>query len=117
MILFFRTPSQSVIAAECDHTPDAADIRKLCWLFGDAAPETENNLTGYFVGPRREMITPWSTNAVEITQNMGLQGIARIWTSRSSRPIANPNPSSISKTWKRTMSRKVWPSVRRRLPT
>ena len=78
MILFFRTPSQSVIAAECDHTLDAADIRKLCWLFGDATPETENNLTGYFVGPRREMITPWSTNAVEITQNMGLQGIARI---------------------------------------
>ena len=78
MILFFRTPSQSVIAAECDHTPDAADIRKLCWLFGDATPETENNLTGYFVGPRREMITPWSTNAVEITQNMGLKGIERI---------------------------------------
>ena len=78
MILFFRTPSQSVIAVECDHALDAADIRKLCWLFGDATPETENNLTGYFVGPRREMITPWSTNAVEITQNMGLQGIARI---------------------------------------
>ena len=78
MILFFRTPSQSVIAAECDHTLDAADIRKLCWLFGDATPETENNLTGYFVGPRREMITPWSTNAVEITQNMGLEGIVRI---------------------------------------
>ena len=78
MILFFRTPSQSVIAAECDHTPDAADIRKLCWLFGEATPETENNLTGHFVGPRREMITPWSTNAVEITQNMGLKGIARI---------------------------------------
>ena len=78
MILFFRTPSQSVIAAECDHTPDAADIRKLCWLFGEATPETENNLAGHFVGPRREMITPWSTNAVEITQNMGLKGIARI---------------------------------------
>ena len=78
MILFFRTPSQSVIAVECDHALDAADIRKLCWLFGDATPETENNLTGYFVGPRREMITPWSTNAVEITQNMGLKGIERI---------------------------------------
>ena len=24
------------------------------------------------------MITPWSTNAVEITQNMGLHGILRI---------------------------------------
>ena len=34
--------------------------------------------TRVFVGPRREMITPWSTNAVEITQNMGLPGIRRI---------------------------------------
>ena len=30
------------------------------------------------MGPRREMITPWSTNAVEITQNMGISGILRI---------------------------------------
>ncbi|MBQ5681543.1 MAG: phosphoribosylformylglycinamidine synthase, partial [Bacteroidaceae bacterium] len=27
---------------------------------------------------RREMITPWSTNAVEITQNMAIDGISRI---------------------------------------
>ena len=30
------------------------------------------------MGPRREMITPWSTNAEEITQNMGISGILRI---------------------------------------
>ncbi|MBQ0068594.1 MAG: phosphoribosylformylglycinamidine synthase, partial [Bacteroidales bacterium] len=35
-------------------------------------------LAGTFVGPRREMITPWSTNAVEITQNMSMNGISRI---------------------------------------
>ena len=40
--------------------------------------DSEENLKGCFVGPRREMITPWSTNAVEITQNMGLEGISRI---------------------------------------
>ena len=78
MILFFRTPQQSVIAVECKHDMVAADSDKLCWLFGEATPESEENLQGYFVGPRREMITPWSTNAVEITQNMGLEGIARI---------------------------------------
>ena len=78
MILFFRTPSKSVIAVESNHqlTPDESN--KLCWLFGEATPESEENLKGYFVGPRREMITPWSTNAVEITQNMGLSGISRI---------------------------------------
>ena len=78
MILFFRTPQQSVIAVETDHTPDQREAEELCWLFGDAKPESEENLKGHFVGPRREMITPWSTNAVEITQNMGLKGIARI---------------------------------------
>lgn len=35
-------------------------------------------MQGFYVGPRREMITPWSTNAVEITQNMSLNGISRI---------------------------------------
>ena len=78
MILFFRTPQQSVIAVECDHALPQADSEKLCWLFGNATPESNEQLSGCFVGPRREMITPWSTNAVEITQNMGLSGIARI---------------------------------------
>ena len=78
MILFFRTPSKSVIAVESNHqlTPDESN--KLCWLFGEAVTESEENLKGCFVGPRREMITPWSTNAVEITQNMGLEDILRI---------------------------------------
>ena len=71
MILFFRTSQKSVIAVQCGQTPSQADTDKLCWLFGDAKPESEDQLKGYFVGPRREMITPWSTNAVEITQNMG----------------------------------------------
>lgn len=78
MIIFFRTPSKSVVAVECDHTLDKSETEKLCWLFGNATPEEEINLSGCFVGPRREMITPWSTNAVEITQNMGLIGISRI---------------------------------------
>ena len=78
MILFFRTQSNSVIAVECSRQLAENEIRKLCWLFGEAKPESTENLKGHFVGPRREMITPWSTNAVEITQNMGLEGIARI---------------------------------------
>ena len=78
MILFYRTKQQSVIAVESDHQLAPADHEKLCWLFSGATIENEENLTGYFVGPRREMITPWSTNAVEITQNMGMKGITRI---------------------------------------
>ena len=78
MILFFRTPSKSVIATSCSQELNAEDIKKLCWLYSDATVETEDNLKGCFIGPRREMITPWSTNAVEITQNMGISGIRRI---------------------------------------
>ena len=78
MILFFRTPSQSVIATEADHQLNNDEIKELCWLYGDATLVEDNCLGGYFVGPRREMITPWSTNAVEITQNMNLNGISRI---------------------------------------
>ena len=78
MILFFRTPSKSVIATQVDHQLNNDEIKELCWLYGDATLEQAEKLEGYFVGPRREMITPWSTNAVEITQNMSLSGISRI---------------------------------------
>lgn len=77
-ISFFRTSGKSVIATESDHVLTAEEIDKLCWLYGDAKLEASDKLDGYFVGPRREMITPWSTNAVEITQNMNLEGITRI---------------------------------------
>ena len=78
MIYFFRTPGNSVIATEISHTLNENEIEKLCWLYGEAALVEAETMEGYFVGPRREMVTPWSTNAVEITQNMGLEGIVRI---------------------------------------
>ena len=78
MILFFETSSQSVIAVNADHNLSSQEINKLSWLFGDAKALTQEQINGWFVGPRKEMITPWSTNAVEITQNMGLTGILRI---------------------------------------
>ena len=78
MILFFRTSQKSIIATQVDHQLNQDEINELCWLYGDAKPEQAEKLEGFFVGPRREMITPWSTNAVEITQNMGLKGIQRI---------------------------------------
>ncbi len=76
-IFFFRTP-QSVIATQADHQLTQEEIDKLAWLYGEATPIEASALEGTFIGPRREMITPWSTNAVEITQNMAIQGIRRI---------------------------------------
>ena len=77
-IHFFQTPSNSVIATEADHQLTQEEVQKLCWLYGEAELLDAETLSGYYVGPRREMVTPWSTNAVEITQNMAMQGISRI---------------------------------------
>ena len=78
MIRFFQTPQQTVIATEVNHALSEQEIKELSWLYGEATLLEDEQLTGYFVGPRREMVTPWSTNAVEITQNMGIEGIQRI---------------------------------------
>ena len=78
MILFFKTPQETIIATEMDHQPSQEETSKLCWLFGGAECIDTQQLDGIYVGPRREMVTPWSTNAVEITENMNLNGITRI---------------------------------------
>ena len=78
MIQFFHLPAGTVYAVEVDHALTEDERAPLSWLFGQAAAVDSPEIEGRFVGPRREMITPWSTNAVEITQNMGLKGISRI---------------------------------------
>lgn len=78
MIRFFRSQAKTVLAVETTHAFSPEDVQKLVWLFSEATPVESERLEGWFVGPRREMITPWSTNAVEITQNMGIAGISRI---------------------------------------
>lgn len=78
MIQFFHLPAGTVYAVEVDHALTEDERTRLSWLFGQAPAVDSPEIEGRFVGPRREMVTPWSTNAVEITQNMGLKGISRI---------------------------------------
>lgn len=78
MIYFFVTKGNTVIATEVARAFNQDEINKLCWLYGEATLIEGETLEGYYVGPRREMVTPWSTNAVEITQNMGVDGVVRI---------------------------------------
>jgi phosphoribosylformylglycinamidine synthase len=78
MILFFRSKANTLYAVGSAQPLQNSDIQKLSWLFGKAEPLTDRQVAGPFIGPRKEMITPWSTNAVEITQNMGIAGITRI---------------------------------------
>lgn len=83
MIHFFGNESNTVFAVQTQNKlsadeMSAENISKLNWLFGNAHKIEKSVLTDFFVGPRAAMITPWSTNAVEITQNMGIEGIIRI---------------------------------------
>lgn len=78
MILFFGNKNQRIFAVQSNSTPDASTIEKLEWLFGGLPKIHSQTIENEFVGPRKTMITPWSTNAVEITQNMGIEGLVRI---------------------------------------
>ncbi|MGY5354210.1 phosphoribosylformylglycinamidine synthase [Wenyingzhuangia sp. IMCC45467] len=76
MILFFQKNTTVFAVQTSVQSPE--NIQKLEWLFGNATQVATETLDGFFIGPRKEMITPWSTNAVEITQNMSISGIERI---------------------------------------
>ncbi len=78
MILFFGNASDVIFAVQSSKSIISKDIEKLQWLFGDQPLLNKSVLADFFIGPRTTMITPWSTNAVEITQNMGINGIQRI---------------------------------------
>ncbi len=78
MIHFFQNPKHIVYGVQTQNELAQEDVQKLNWLFGNAQKLETSTLTHYYVGPRAAMITPWSTNAVEITQNMGITGIIRI---------------------------------------
>ncbi len=78
MVVFFKKGANLIYAVETNHKFTPEEAEKLTWLFDGATPLSSTSVKGRFVGPRKEMITPWSTNAVEITQNMGLEGITRI---------------------------------------
>ncbi|AIY14950.1 phosphoribosylformylglycinamidine synthase [Cellulophaga baltica] len=78
MIHFFGEVTSKVFAVQTKNEISEENISKLSWLFGNQPKINTASLDAFFVGPRAAMITPWSTNATEITQNMGIEGIIRI---------------------------------------
>jgi phosphoribosylformylglycinamidine synthase len=78
MIKFFKSSGNAYYAVKVSIKFSQEITEKLQWLFGNASIINADVINGYFIGPRKEMITPWSTNAVEIIQNMGIRGIERI---------------------------------------
>lgn len=78
MIYFFQGNQKNVFAVQALKELSDDDSEKLSWLFGEADLISDDFVEGIFIGPRAAMATPWSTNAVEITQNMTISGIVRI---------------------------------------
>ena len=78
MIHFFGNTDSKIFAVQTTKELTATTISKLTWLFANQPKIAASSIDAFFVGPRAAMITPWSTNAVEITQNMGITDILRI---------------------------------------
>ena len=78
MIHFFGNATKNVFAVQAPKPLSKDTVTKLSWLFANQPKIELEVLKSSFIGPRAAMITPWSTNAVEITQNMGIDGIIRI---------------------------------------
>ena len=78
MIHFFGNTDSKVFAVQTTKRLTKTTINKLTWLFGNINKIEASSIDAFFIGPRAAMITPWSTNAVEITQNMGIKDIIRI---------------------------------------
>ncbi|HPJ83051.1 MAG TPA: phosphoribosylformylglycinamidine synthase, partial [Bacteroidales bacterium] len=80
MISFFLKNRSEVLVVQTERALSNPHLEALTWLFGGAIPIDPRDplLKGWFKGPRREMVTPWSTVATEICQSMNIPGVVRI---------------------------------------
>ena len=92
MISFFQTNHKTIYAVQSEKIIPIEGISKLEWLFGNAKLISEEKIKNNYIGPRAAMVSPWSTNAVEITQNMGLESINRIEKYMLEDSISNFDP-------------------------
>jgi len=77
MILYFQDKFETIFAVDSSTKLNDIDLKKLEWLFV-AKHINQASINSNFVGPKKTMISPWSTNAVEISENMAITGILRI---------------------------------------
>ena len=97
MIYFFGNSDRTLYAIHTSKTLDTYSQEKLVWLFGNQPLINKKKIEGNFVGPRATMITPWSTNAVEIAQNMGITKIVRIEEYLSKDVVGSIDPMLVVK--------------------
>ena len=92
MLLFFGEKKTKIFVVQTNSDLSVVNIKKLEWLFQEAPFINSQEIKGAFIGPRASMVSPWSTNAVEITQNMGIKDILRIEKFHSKSTIKSVDP-------------------------
>ena len=78
MICFFGDPKLHLYVVQKELPISEVDQKKLEWLFDGYSLLRKSFVQAALIGPRISMVTPWSTNAVEICHNMGISDIIRI---------------------------------------
>ena len=77
MILFFGDSKSKVFAVETSVKLSADNLEKISWALNSPIIN-KDVIEEKFIGPKSSMISPWSTNAVEITKNMWVESLVRI---------------------------------------
>jgi len=73
----FFTNSSAIFIVESTSSLSPVEKQVVEWMLQATSSES-SSFPGEYLGPRREMVTPWSTNAVEIAGNLGVDSINRI---------------------------------------
>ena len=72
MTIVFYQKDATIYAVQYQASENPLDVSKLEWLFSGAHKIKGDAVQGYFIGPRREMITPWSTMPLRLPRIWGL---------------------------------------------
>jgi len=92
MIYFFEKSATEYFVVGSKNSLDSQAIEKLEWLFSGATLLDSDAISGIFIGPRKEMLSPWCSNALDIIQNAGIEGVQRVEPFTSENKIANFDP-------------------------
>ncbi len=78
MTTSFFSSNDHAYLVESSSALSETDSLRLQWLLQAEFLSDGQSLSGTYVGPRKEIVSPWSTNATEISRSVGIEGIKRI---------------------------------------
>lgn len=96
MFTYFFVESKSVYVVQAKSNLQDAQLEVLSWLL-EATYIEQSSIAGVvnagpFIGPRKELISPWSSNACDIVRNVGIESVVRIERFEKATPGAEFDP-------------------------